>query len=246
MELLKYTPFLSESPESAQWDRGVRGLGACFRHGSGPSRNIWLLGLFPTLFVSCPSKPLERPSLPPAPPPTPQPRTCDSVPQRRRPSGPPGRGGGKGCTRRCAQLSGRHRAVLLSLQALFHHGPPDQRVDRGRAPETAHAGRGGRSGVGRAGRPGHGGRRQTRLEHSGAEAQGQGARRAADAAQHPAGHQHGQGGVLKASLHPRAPGATRKVTSLSTTQDQMETEDQHTPETALRERSRLRSSLDAG
>lgn len=51
--------------------------------------------------------------------------------------------------------------------------------------------------------------------------------------------------MLKAARHPRALGAPRKVTSLSTTQDQMETEDQHTPETALRERSRFRSSLDA-
>lgn len=103
--------FLSESTESAQLGHGVLRLGACLRRGSVPSVFFSPLCWFPA-----PVNPLRAPQPPdrgssysPArgPPGPATPRPSGGAPLRPSvPSAPPGRGGGEGCPRRCAQLPG--------------------------------------------------------------------------------------------------------------------------------------------
>lgn len=81
-------------------------------------------------------------------------------------------------------------------QALLHHGAADQRFHRGRPAAPAGSGRGERRAAQRPLGSRHRRGRPPRLQYSGAAAEGERARGAAHAAQHPPREQHGQRGVL--------------------------------------------------
>uniref|UniRef100_A0A6J0UAQ0 Homeobox protein ARX isoform X1 n=1 Tax=Pogona vitticeps TaxID=103695 RepID=A0A6J0UAQ0_9SAUR len=94
------------------------------------------------------------------------------------------------------ELAMRLDLTEARVQALFYHGPPDQRFHCGRPAPTAGPGRGERRAVGRPLGSGHGSGGPARFEHRGPAAEGERARGAADAAQYPPRDQHWQRGVL--------------------------------------------------
>ncbi|XP_068890453.1 homeobox protein ARX isoform X3 [Aphelocoma coerulescens] len=91
-------------------------------------------------------------------------------------------------------------------QALFHHVPPGQRLQRRGPAAAAGAGRRGRGGLGGAGGPCQRRRRPAGIQHRRPAAEGQGTRRPAHPAQHPPGEQHGERGVLRHGCRPRGAG----------------------------------------
>uniref|UniRef100_A0A663DWV2 Aristaless related homeobox n=1 Tax=Aquila chrysaetos chrysaetos TaxID=223781 RepID=A0A663DWV2_AQUCH len=121
------------------------------------------------------------PSLPPPPP-----RLRGSAPRRDPPRPRHLPGGGRVPPSRLHQPRFR--------QALFHHGPPGQRIQRRCPAATTGPGRRGGGGFGGAGGPGQRCRRPAGLQHRRPEAEGQGTRRPAHPAQHPPREQHGERG----------------------------------------------------
>ncbi|KAM6292277.1 homeobox protein ARX isoform 3-T3 [Porphyrio hochstetteri] len=104
------------------------------------------------------------------------------------------------------ELAMRLDLTEARVQALFHHGPPGQRLQRRGPAAATGAGRRGRGGLGGAGGPGQRRRRPAGLQHRRPAAEGQGARRPAHPAQHPPREQHGERGVLRHGARPRGSG----------------------------------------
>ncbi|XP_053790928.1 homeobox protein ARX isoform X3 [Vidua macroura] len=104
------------------------------------------------------------------------------------------------------ELAMRLDLTEARVQALFHHVPPGQRLQRRGSAAAAGAGSRGRGGLGGAGGPGQCRRRPAGVQHRRPAAEGQGTRRPAHPAQHPPREQHGERGVLRHGCRPRGAG----------------------------------------